>query len=253
MDSPTLMTAKSFAMTIGLLLLAACSAKTQEAQQITADELYAEAQEALSNRKWSDAITAFERFSLQFPTHPRVQEARYRLSEAYFGKKEYITSATEFARLASDFPAGPWADDARFKVCESYYKLSPKPPLDQQYTRGAIDHCQSLETYYPTSEYVPQAQKLVAELTNKLADKHYRNAEFYYKRGAIDSAILYYEMTLRDFPTTDFAARSLLRLFQAYTTLGYKEEAEAAKARLIKDYPASDAAKQVQGAIAKTQ
>ena len=59
-------------------------------------------------------------------------------------RMEYITAANEFSRLATDFPAGPWADDARFRVCESYYELSPHPQLDQEYTRGALDHCQSI-------------------------------------------------------------------------------------------------------------
>lgn len=235
-----------------LLLSAACGAKRQDASQITADQLYAEAEDKFGRRKWTDAIAAFERFTLQFPTHPRVAEARYRLGEAYFAKREYVTAATEFARLASDYPAGPWADDARFKVCESYFQLSPKPQLDQQYTRAALDHCRSLETYYPNSEYVARSAELTALLVNKLAEKEYRAGEFYHKRGAPDSAILYFEATVRDYPASVSAPNALLRLFQVYTTLGYKEEADAAKARLLKDYPDSDAAKQIGLTVSKT-
>src|SRR5688500_18984191 len=139
------MTFRNIAFASALLLVSACGAKTQDPATVTAESLYAEAELRFSNRKWTDAIAAFERFTLQFPTHARAPEARFRLAEAYYNKREYITAATEFARLASDYPAGPWADDARFKVCESYYKLAPKPPLDQQYTRAALDHCRSLE------------------------------------------------------------------------------------------------------------
>src|SRR5687768_9882801 len=69
------------------------------------DQLYTQGESAFGRRKWSDAILAFSSFSLRFPTHARVQEARYRLGEAYFAKKEYITAAGEFDRLANDFPA----------------------------------------------------------------------------------------------------------------------------------------------------
>ncbi|MGH7460553.1 MAG: outer membrane protein assembly factor BamD, partial [Longimicrobiales bacterium] len=182
-----------------------------------------------------------------------VQEARFRLAEAFYGKKEFISAATEFSRLASDYPNSEWADDSRLKVCESYGRLSPKAPLDQQYTKAAYDHCAAFEGLYPNSEFVGRARELAGQMMNRLAEKDYRIGEHYYKRKCFDCSITYFEMTVREYPVSDWAPRSLLRLFQAYTTIGYKEEADAAKARLIKDYPNSDAAREVQAnAVART-
>jgi outer membrane protein assembly factor BamD len=229
-----------------------CAGRPQNLQQLGPDGLMERGQSYLRERKWTDAIAAFELFVIQYPSHARVQEARFRLAEGYFGKKEFITAGEEFARLASDFPAGPWGDDARFKVCESYYRLSPKTQLDQQYTRAAIDHCQSLVAYFPNSEFAPRAQALSEELRHKLADKEFQAGEFYYKRGAYDSAIIYYEVMLRDFADTGYAPRALLRLYQTYETIGYKEEAETAKARLLKDYPNSPEARGLQPTPAAT-
>jgi outer membrane protein assembly factor BamD len=231
------------------LLAAGCSSHAPQLQNFTADQLMQRGTDALKNHKWTDAVEAFEQFTLQFPTNPRAQEARFRLGEAYMGKKEYITASTELSKLAADYPAGNYADDARFKICEAYYKLSPKSQLDQQYTKAAVDHCQALEAYYPNSEYVAQSKTITTQMIDKLADKNYHTGEYYFKRNAMDPAILYYEATIDDYPTSLYAPRSLLRLFQAYTTLGYKEEADAAKARLLKDYPDSDAAKFVQGMV----
>jgi outer membrane protein assembly factor BamD len=236
-----------------LLAVAACSSRGPQLDRLTADQLFERGSNALNARKWTEAIESFERFTLQFPTHPRVQEARFRLGEAYFGKKEFISAATEFSRLSSDFPAGPWADDSRFKVCESYARLAPKASLDQQYTRAAYDHCVALESYYPNSDLVPRSKEIAATMLNRLAEKEYRAGDFYYKRRAFDSAIMYFESTIRDYPTSTSAPRSLLRLFQAYTTIGYKEEAETARARLLKDYPNSEAARELQAiTVAKT-
>ncbi|HEY0811369.1 MAG TPA: outer membrane protein assembly factor BamD [Longimicrobiales bacterium] len=232
--------------------VAACASGSPNLTQLGADALMDRAASYLAERKWSDAVAAFEQFTIRFPNHARVQEARFRLGEAYFGKKEYITAGEEFNRLASDYPAGPWGDDSRFKVCESYYRLSPKTQLDQQYTRAAIDHCQSLVAYYPNSEFVQRAQQLADELRNKLADKEYQAGEFYFKRGAYDSAIIYYEVTLRDFADTSYGPRALLRLYQTYQNIGYKEEAETARARLLKDFPNSPEARGLQPAPAAT-
>lgn len=225
--------------------LAACASRGTTTAQVPPDSLFQQALDALHNRKWTDAVTLFERFVVQHPTHDRVQEARLRLGDAYFGKKEYITAATEYSRLANDYPAGAYADDSRFKVCESYYRLSPKPQLDQQYTRAALDHCQSLITYYPTSDLAPKAQEMLTDLRVKLADKSFLTGEFYFKRNAFDSAIIYYEATVRDYAETQTAPRALMRLYETYQKLNYKEEADAAKQRLLKDYPTSPEAKQL--------
>ncbi len=232
-----------------LFMTAACaSSGTSRLEGLDADALYQVGHEAMRAEDWDDAIVAFERFTFQFPTHPRVQEARYRLGEARMQEEEYITAANEFSRLASDFPAGPWADDARFKVCEAYYELSPHPQLDQEYTIGALDHCQSLISYYPDSEYVPRAREMYQDLTNKLAVKRYETGEFYRKRGALDSAIIYYESTIELYPTSPTAPRALLRLVEAYTEIGYTAEADAARERLLSEFPDTAEARQISAA-----
>jgi outer membrane protein assembly factor BamD len=228
------------------VLTTGCWGHKQNLANMTADQLFARGQSAFERHKWTEAIESFERFTVAFPTHGRAAEARFKIGESYFGKREFITAATEFNRLSSDFPAGPWADDARYKVCESYVRLSPKPQLDQQYTQAALDHCQSLETFYPTSEYVEKARAFVTDLSNKLAEKQFRTGDWYYKRSAIDPALIYFEAIVRDYPATRVAPRALLRMYEAYTKLEYKEEADAAKARLLKEYPESDEAKGLQ-------
>lgn len=237
---------RRFLVPVFVFGLTACASRPATVEQVAPDTLFERANNALQERKWTDAVTLFERFVIQHPTHARLQEARLRLGDAYFGKKEFITAATEYSRLANDYPAGPYADDARFKVCESYYRLSPKPQLDQQYTRSALDHCQSLITYYPTSPFVARAQELLNDLRNKLAEKSFLTGDFYFKRNAFDSAIIYFEATVREYPETVQAPRALARLVETYEKLGYKEETEAARQRLLKDYPTSPEAKQLQ-------
>jgi outer membrane protein assembly factor BamD len=138
-----------------------------------------------------------------------------------------------------DFPAGPWADEARFGVCESYYRLSPPVELDQEYTMAALEHCQALLSYHPDSPFVTRAQEMMGGLREKLATKVFNAGAYYQRRGALDSAIKYFQNTLETYPTSTSAPKALLRLVQIYQLLQYDEEAEAAKQRLLKDYPTS--------------
>jgi outer membrane protein assembly factor BamD len=231
----------------GLLLAGtlACASGGLRLGGLTADQVYALALEKIEEREWDDAIAVLETFVFQFPTHPQYQDARFRLGQVHFEKREFITAAAEFARLADDYPGGPFADQARFRVCESYARLSPKPQLDQEYTRFAIDHCESLLAYYPDSEHAERAREIVAEMRHKLAQKLYLVGEHYYRRQAWHSAILAYNDVMQSYAATAVAPRALLRLVQSYENLGYEEEAQEHRERLLREFPDSAEARQI--------
>jgi outer membrane protein assembly factor BamD len=235
-----------------LLPLVACASRGPAIQQMEADSLYNYGAQKLAEEDWADAVEAFERFTLVHTNHPRIAEARYRLAEAYMGREEYVTAAMEFNRLANDFPTGPWGDDARYQVCRAYYELAPRSALDQEYTRTAIGHCESLVAYYPQSEYVARAQEVIAQLINRLAEKDFNTGAGYERRRAMDSAIIYYQQVVENYSRTEFAPRALARMHGIYLRLQYAQEAEAAKQMLIRDYPQSPEARQLSGVSVTT-
>src|SRR5688500_13083497 len=198
------------------LTLLACASKGPAFDSMDQEALFQYAMTRYEERDWDDAEAAFQRFMLQYPNHPRVAEARYRIGETYVGRKEYVTAAIEFNRLASEFPTGPFADDARFQVCQSYYRLSPKPALDQEYTSSAIDHCNNLITYYPDSDFVARAREMVAELTNKLAHKEYLIGDTYFRRGAYHSANISFERVAAGVASSSWVSRARWRLLEPY-------------------------------------
>jgi outer membrane protein assembly factor BamD len=235
-----------------LAVLIACSSSPNPYRGLDADALFARAVAEAENRKWDNAVEAFEQFMFNFPTHAKVQEARYRLGEVYFNKKDYILAATEFARLADDFPTGEYGDDARFRVCESYARLSPRPQLDQEYSRSAIGHCRYLVASYPESEYAARADSIMRVMTNKLAEKAHQAGELYMRQNAIDSAILTFTNLLGQYPDAAIVPRTLLRLYKAYEKIGYNEEARETRDRLLKDFPDSPEAREIKGSAAES-
>jgi outer membrane protein assembly factor BamD len=226
-----------------LLLIAAACAKEPPLDQYDAAGLLDRGMAAYRDEEWSDAIRYLDHFVLENPTHPRVQEARYYLADAYMGREEYVTAAGRFTRLAEDYPNGEWADDARYRICVAYKELAPEATLDQTYTQAAIDHCQSLIVYHPDSEHVPAAREIVTRMEGRLARKAYLTGEFYARRQAFDSAIIYFETVLTRWPQSAAAPDALSAMIDAYDRIGYDEEAGAARERLLRDYPESSAAR----------
>jgi outer membrane protein assembly factor BamD len=233
---------------LAVAILAGCGSGNPQLSGFDADQLVTYGLERMEAEKWDDAARAFETFIFQFPTHPRYQEVRFRLGEVYFERDDYLSAASEFARLADDFPGGELADDSRYKVCQAYSEVSPDPQLDQEYTRTAIVHCESLIGYYPDSEFAQPARALITTLTNKLAQKMFLTGRNYLRQGYHDSAIIYFDDVLQQYPATAAAPRALAGLFEAYTEIGYSEDAAAAKERLLRDYPDSEEARRLGGA-----
>lgn len=228
------------------LVLALIGCPKELPRDASPEELYRIGRESFEGGEWDRAIEALQRFLFQDPGHPKADSAQYLIGSAYFNQDQYLTAATEFLRLAQNRPAGPLADDARYQACLSYYELSPRPELDQEYTHEAIDQCRSVMLLYPGSPHALAADERARELTEKLARKYYLTANYYLKRRAYDSAIVYFEHLLQTYPGVSFEAEALLKLYETYQRLGYDDEAREARDRLLRQYPDSPEARELQ-------
>jgi len=214
-------------------------------RDVPPEELYRIGLEAYQRERWQRAIDALQRFLFQDPGNEKADSAQFLIGESYFNQEQYLTAASEYLRLAQTRPAGPLADDARYRACQSYYELSPRPELDQEYTQEAIDQCRSVTLLYPGSPYSSEAVERTRELTDKLARKYYLNAEYYYKRRAYDSALIYLEHLVQTYPEASVEPEALGMLYDTYQRLGYRQEAEQTRQRLLTQYPESSQAREL--------
>lgn len=232
---------------VGLVALSACVKEGPNLAIVPADDLYAQGAALYEAGDYGRAIEHLDVFVENHLGHPRAPDARMMLARANMERGDEITAIMHFQRLVNDFPSSPLQIDARFGICEAYEELSPRPALDQEYTQSAILHCESVAQYYPGTEQGTQAAAYVSALREKLAQKLYDTAVFYSDRRIYDAAVVYFEDVVELYPTTSFAPRALQRLAETYTTIGYVEDAEETRQRLLRDYPDSAEAAAVRG------
>jgi outer membrane protein assembly factor BamD len=220
-----------------LLLLVGCASRRVDPRTLAPDDLYTRATAAYDERDYGEAIPFLQAFVEQHLGDPRAPDALMRLGRAHMARREYVSAASYFQRLAEAFPSSPLNLDARFAICESYVRLSPKPQLDQEYTRAALEHCGSVTTGFPGTTQAEGARTHVAQLREKLAEKAYQNGLFYQRRRAYDSAVIYFGDVVEEYPETSAAPNALRRLLDVYGVLGYVEEAAQTRERLLREYP----------------
>jgi outer membrane protein assembly factor BamD (BamD/ComL family) len=116
---------------------------------------------------------------------------------------------------------------------------------DQTFTIQAWNACQNTLTDFRGNEIAAEAEALRDEMELKLAEKIFIAGDFYYRRKLYHPGIIYFNDLLNQYPRNYWASQALLRLYQSYSSLEWDTEAEEVKERLLRDFPDSDAAKEI--------
>lgn len=229
------------------LLFAGCARNQINPATLTADELFQRASGYYEAGNLGRAIPLMESFVQLHFGDPRAPDVRMWLGEAYQRRRQWITAAAHYQRLIEDYPSSEYTQQARFLICESYYQLSPPAHLDQEYTYAGIAHCQSVANLYPGTEEGEVAGEHLAEMQRKLAKKVYDAGAFYMRRKAYEPAVSTFRDVLTNFPQSIYAPMALKQMVRANEILGYVEEAQAQRDRLLSEYPDSPEAQELGG------
>ena len=229
-------------LTAALLVVAACGGGGPPAPKVAptpvtpvsggaskqeVDSLWNRSKQAVRNGKWADAVKQLERALLEFePGDGRVAQAHFFLGEAHFGMGSQLTAAREFRKVSDETPNDPLAPEALLRAGDAYADLWRRPELDPSYGQTALATYQELLNRYPNGSAAKRAQDRIDDLQERFAYKEYKAALYYFRLKAYDSAILYLKDLVATYPRATVAPAALVKLVQAYRTLGYKEDVQ---------------------------
>ena len=221
-----------------ILAAAACRPEFQLKKFTTNEALYTASLRQFQRHKWDNAVTGFDKLTTELPPRDTLLSRSYwYLASAHEHLGEHLLAAQSFSHLVESFPDDTLADDAALEAARSYRRLWRKPQLDPTYGETALATYNTLLGLYPTSPLIPQANKEIAELNDWFAKKDYGTGMYYFRRGAWDSANLYFKDVLDKYPETPTAHDAALRLVQSYKEIHYREDASELCTQLRKRYP----------------
>ncbi len=197
--------------------------------------------------EYAKAIEKFKDLIYKYPGSELVEQARYYLADSYYLRKDNILASSEFELLNREFPQGRFADISLFKAGLAYASMSRRVERDQTETKKAMDTFQNLLTKYPNTEYADTVRDHLNLLKDKLAQKEYKAALFYFEAQMYDSAIIYLKSVISNYSESTAMPATLYYLCKASRSMGYPDDADDALAWLCKDYPESLEAKELCG------
>jgi outer membrane protein assembly factor BamD len=225
-----------------LVVAALCAAgcgSTEQTATLTADERFEKAKALYEKEEYLDAINEFTIITLQFQGSQHAADAQFYLGECRYHRGEYLLAAFEFGVMKRSYPASPRVAEAQYKLAMSYYEISPRPSLDQQYTRKAIDEFQSFVEYYPTNPLAADAEAKIKELDGKLARKLYEAARQYVILERYVAAIRYFDDVIDQYHDTDWAPLAFLDKVEVLINRRKYSDAQTSLSRFLSRYPNS--------------
>lgn len=236
-------------LAITMVLAAGCASTEEGADVLPPDEQFARGMEEYEAGDYRDAIQSFQTFAFNYPQDPRVVDARWLTAEAYSATEDWATAAQEYLDFQRDHPRERRAPEALFQAGSAYQKMSLRPELDQRDTQRAINVYERVVTEYPASDFAERARERRDQLRNKLAEKTYLNAEFYFDEEEYEAAEIYATDLISNYPDSDWIPAAYALLARARCRQGLSDRAVQAFGRLEELFPESSVVREVRDGL----
>ena len=236
---------KIFALYILLLFFWGCSASI-DTTNFGSQERLDYAIQLYNDEDYEIAVTEFQAIILQFPGSAVVDDAQFYLANSRFKRGELILAAFEFSKLIKNMPVSEFVPQAQFMLAETYYELSPHYTLDQKYTKKAIEEYQAFLDFFPANKNVPEAEKKIRELNDKLAQKEFNNALIYEKLEYYTAAMRYYDSVVEVYHDTQYAPMALYNKISILRSRDKTRDAVDEISKFLQRYPNDQRTKEME-------
>jgi outer membrane protein assembly factor BamD len=150
------------------------------------------------------ALQLFDDVIAVYRGKEQAEKIHYYYAYCYYGQEDYLIASYHFKNFSKIFPNSKYAEECLYMSAYCKYLDSPVYSLDQSSTYEAIKELQAFINFYPKSERVAEANKLIDDLRAKLAKKFFETAKLYYKIESYNAAQIAFNNVLKDFPETSF-------------------------------------------------
>jgi outer membrane protein assembly factor BamD len=234
--------ARAFALVLIVGALPACSmfSKDEVLPDQAADGLYNEGLYLLNEKhNPKEAAKKFEEVDRQHPYSEWARKSLLMSSFAYYQAGSYEESISAAKRYVTLHPASPDAAYAQYLIGSSYFDEIPDVSRDQARTEKAMAALEEVSRKYPTSEYAVSAKQKIDVARDQLAGKEMAVGRYYMERKDFSGAINRFKVVVTQYQTTRHVEEALMRLTEAYMSLGIIDEAQTAAAVLGHNFPDS--------------
>jgi outer membrane protein assembly factor BamD len=179
-----------------------------------------------------------------YDTSEYLAKAKLAIADSWFregGSHGLAQAEAEYKDFILFYPNMEEAAESQFKVCDIHFKQMEKPDRDNTQGQRAEDECREVMVQFPNSKFVPQAQQMLREVQEVLADKEFQTGAFYHHKGSFPAAANRLAFVSQQYPLFSGSDEALWMEADAYRHMGdhFENQEADALSRIVQDYPIS--------------
>src|SRR5438105_9588567 len=179
-----------------------------------------------------------------YDTSEYLAKAKLLIADSWYregGSHGMAQAEAEYKDFILFYPNMEESAEAQEKVCMIHYKQMEKADRDPKHALRAEEECRLVLTQFPNSKFAPQAQQLLRNIQEVLAQREYVVGSLYHHKGSFPAAANRLQYVTDQYPLFSSADEALMKLGESYGKMGarFTDKSAAAYARIVKDYPLS--------------
>lgn len=219
------------------LLISACATDEHKREM----EYFNDGNLFFAKEKFEPSQKAYQSILDESPDSPYRIHSLLGSADAYYLQKEYIASAPVYARFVELYPQDDLTPHALFYEGMSYYEDMVPLKKDQTNAGKALEVFNEFVRKYPTHFATPFVLDKITSLNDRLAEKEFDVALFYFNTTAYISCIGRVDRLLEKWPATRFKADALMLKGRSYLAEQSYDKGNAVLRQIAADFPATSA------------
>ena len=243
---------------VALAAPAGCASNIdEETAGWSAQRLYGEAKDAMSNKDWPRAVKYLEKLEARYPYGRFAQQAQLEVAYAHWKDGERALAVAAVDRFIKMYPNHASIDYAWYlkgliNFNEQFGMLSnlTGPDMsdrDPKAARESFAAFKEVVTRFPDSRYAADSAARMRYLVNALASHEVHVARYYIKRGAYLAAANRAQFAIKHYAQAPAVEEAVFVLVLAYDKLGMKDLRDSADRVMRTNFPDSRYLKGITG------
>jgi len=180
-----------------------------------------------------------------YDTSEYLAKAKLAVADSWYregGANGFAQAEAEYKDFILFYPNMEESAEAQEKICKMQYNQMEKADRDPTHALRAEDECRQLLVQFPNSKFAPEAQQMLRNVQEVLADKEYKVGIFYGHKGSFPAAANRLQALTDQFPLYSKADDALWEMASDYQHMGdrFENQQAAAYTKIVRDYPLSD-------------
>ncbi|MCK9281936.1 MAG: tetratricopeptide repeat protein [Melioribacteraceae bacterium] len=221
--------------------------------------IYGKGYAYFNQKNFTSAIAQFNDFIKKYRNDIRVNDAKFRLADSYYGTKNYDRASAIYSDLFRE-SKNLNSDAAYYQYAQALYKSGK--------STEAINEFKALQSKFPRSKFKDESQYVIGWISfqngqyrnavasyEQLIEKYpsselvpvalYSSGDSYFNLGAYDSANVFYNRVLNDYPKSQYVLDAINGIQYSYLAIDKPEEAANEIDRFLKNNPNSSFGDQI--------